>query len=120
MKRRASKPKPRPGPPQNSRLFQRTEEDFACAVCGQLVKGDGYTNHCPSCLWSKHVDVSPGDRLATCQALMQPETIELKGGEKILTHRCQGCGETRRIRLRESDSMEAVLLVMQGRPTSKH
>ena len=103
-----------------ARQFQRTEEDFACEVCGQLVKGDGYTNHCPACLWSKHVDINPGDRLATCQALLRPAAIEIRGGEKILTHQCEGCGESRRIRLRDSDSLEAVLLVMQGKPTTSH
>ncbi|MEK7158524.1 MAG: RNHCP domain-containing protein, partial [Patescibacteria group bacterium] len=45
-----------------SRTFQRRVEDFTCESCGAQVTGDGYTNHCPQCLVSKHVDVYPGDR----------------------------------------------------------
>lgn len=36
--------------------FTRVIEDFICENCGTEVKGNGYTNHCPKCLWSKHVD----------------------------------------------------------------
>jgi hypothetical protein len=46
------------------RRFQRTIEDFECERCRMLVTGSGFTNHCPACLWSKHVDVHPGDRQA--------------------------------------------------------
>lgn len=42
--------------------FTKTVEDFICAHCGTHVRGNGYTNHCPECLWSKHVDNNPGDR----------------------------------------------------------
>jgi hypothetical protein len=54
-----------------SRKFQRTREDFTRERCRTFVKGGGYTNHCPECLWSKHVDVNPGDRQATCQGLKE-------------------------------------------------
>jgi hypothetical protein len=42
------------------RTFQRHAEDFACEHCGHLEEGDGYTNHCTHCLWSRHVDINPG------------------------------------------------------------
>ena len=60
--------------------FQRTIEDFTCEQCNFAVKGNGYTNHCPKCLWSKHVDVNPGDRAATCGGLMEPIGAEVGGG----------------------------------------
>jgi Zn finger protein HypA/HybF involved in hydrogenase expression len=47
-------------------MFKRTIEDFTCEHCGEQVTGNGFTNHCPQCLWSKHVDIDPGDRLALC------------------------------------------------------
>ena len=50
--------------------FIKVKEDFVCEHCGAEVKGDGYTNHCPKCLWSKHVDVHPGDRAAECGGMM--------------------------------------------------
>ena len=37
-----------------ARNFQRHVEDFECEHCGAFVEGDGYTNHCPACLWCKH------------------------------------------------------------------
>ena len=55
-----------------TKKFQRTKEDFTCEKCNLVVNGSGYTNHCPRCLWSKHVDVNPGDRQATCQGFMEP------------------------------------------------
>ena len=39
------------------------------------MKGNGYTNHCPKCLWSKHVDINPGDRGANEQALQDDARI---------------------------------------------
>ena len=62
-----------------TKKFQRTKEDFTCEKCGLVVKGSGYTNHCSRCLWSKHVDVNPGDRQTTCQGFMEPVGVELKG-----------------------------------------
>ena len=58
-----------------TRRFARTVEDFVCEKCGTQVEGDGYTNHCPHCLWSRHVDVNPGDRKATCKGMMEPVAV---------------------------------------------
>jgi hypothetical protein len=72
--------------------FQRKKEDFVCQNCGTKVKGNGYTNHCPVCLYSKHVDINPGDRLSSCHGLMAPEDFEIKNGEYVIIHRCLKCG----------------------------
>jgi len=58
--------------------FQRQKEDFVCGECGTTVSGTGYTNHCPQCLWSMHVDVNPGDRAAACGGMMEPKKVEKK------------------------------------------
>jgi len=55
-----------------ARLFTRNIENFTCERCGAAVEGNGFTNHCPACLCSKHVDINPGDRAAArgqCSAL---------------------------------------------------
>lgn len=75
-----------------SQRFQRTIENFTCGHCGYEVVGNGYTNHCPECLWSKHVDVHPGDRAAGCLGLMEPVELTIHGSDKIIKHRCQVCG----------------------------
>ena len=67
--------------------FKRKIEDFVCGNCGENIKGDGYTNHCPKCLWSKHVDINPGDRASDCGGLMEPSKMEAKGGDYDLTHK---------------------------------
>ena len=56
--------------------FQRRIENFVCENCGYEVAGTGYTNHCPKCLWSKHVDIHPGDRSAACGGMMEPIRVE--------------------------------------------
>ncbi len=89
--------------------FQRREEDFVCEHCGAKVLGNGYTNHCPRCLYSKHIDINPGDRAADCGGLMEPVDIELKNGKYVVVQRCQKCGFVRRNKVEDSDNFEAVL-----------
>lgn len=92
-----------------ARRFTRTTEDFDCLVCGASVRGDGYTNHCPSCLWSRHVDVQPGDRAADCGGLMRPVAVEARTQDTVLTHACERCGHRRRNRVSEADDQRALL-----------
>ncbi len=84
------------------------KEDFICGTCGFSVRGNGYTNHCPQCLWSKHVDVNPGDREATCQGLMEPIRIESKNGSFVILHRCVVCGFERRNKAADGDSFDVI------------
>lgn len=75
-----------------SRRFQRRIEDFECLHCLERVRGDGYTNHCPLCLWSRHVDVHPGDRAADCQGAMRPAAARLDSKKgMVILHRCLSC-----------------------------
>ena len=93
--------------------FQRRIEDFVCENCGFAVQGDGFTNHCPRCLWSKHVDVNPGDRDSSCQGLMEPVGIELEHGEYRILHRCTRCGALKRNKTAPNDDFDAVLALAQ-------
>lgn len=93
--------------------FTRVVEDFTCEQCGFYVVGTGYTNHCSSCLWSKHVDVNPGDRAAECGGLMEPTLIETEKQDTVVTHTCKACGHTKRNRTGKADSIDAVLKVVQ-------
>jgi hypothetical protein len=89
-----------------SKKFQRKIEDFTCDHCGFHIEGNGYTNHCPDCLWSKHVDVNPGDRLHACQGMMRPVHVETKDGSYIITHQCQKCGAEKRNKIAPNDDFE--------------
>jgi hypothetical protein len=84
-------------------------QDFRCIHCGYMVPatyivaGVRNRNHCPYCLWSRHLDwQEPGDRLSACRAAMHPVGLTTKqsrnkyangrDGELMLVHRCTECG----------------------------
>ena len=93
--------------------FQRTIEDFSCEKCDFLVRGNGYTNHCPRCLWSKHVDINPGDRLALCGGIMEPKNIEIDGDTHIIIHQCVQCNHQKRNKISKEDDSDVVLGIMR-------
>ena len=68
---------------------------FRCANCGHDVSldapGTSHRNHCPRCLWSRHVDVHPGDRAAGCGGLMEPLAVVVTGSGPEVVHRCARC-----------------------------
>ena len=94
--------------------FTKKVEDFTCLVCGTKVKGNGYTNHCPECLSSRHVDINPGDRACDCLGVMLAEHLERKNGEIYIVHRCVKCGFTRRNKANPKDNFEAILALSSG------
>lgn len=89
--------------------FTRKIENFACSVCGTGVEGSGYTDHCPKCLWSKHVDVFPGDRKAECKDLMEPIGATQKKGKWRIFYRCQGCNYERFNDASSNDDFEKII-----------
>lgn len=97
----------------DKKKFQRKIEDFICEHCGVEVVGDGYTNHCPKCLWSKHVDINPGDRAETCGGLMEPVGAVMGGGQYDIVQVCTICGFERNNKFNEKDSFESLLLVQK-------
>jgi hypothetical protein len=91
------------------KLFQKKKEDFICEKCGEKVIGNGYTNHCPKCLWSKHVDINPGDRASTCGGMMKPIKVEIERGEYLLTLQCEKCSFERRKKVDKEDNFAEVI-----------
>lgn len=97
-----------------SRKFQRKIEDFVCENCGTYVKGDGYTNHCPNCLWFKHIDNNPGDRENGCKGMMKPESAYYKNSQWYLVHICQKCGEERLIKIGKKDNKKELDKIIEN------
>ena len=97
-----------------SQTFKRTIENFTCEQCGQQVIGNGYTNHCPNCLYSKHVDIYPGDRGAVCGGMMKPVRIEMKGQEWFLLQLCLTCGFERKNKVVSEDNRNALFKLASG------
>ena len=91
--------------------FTRTKENFTCVHCGAEVFGNGYTNHCPKCLWSKHVDNNPGDRQSNCGGMMEPIYITTKGRDYIITHKCQKCGKIINQKSSANDDISAIIAI---------
>jgi hypothetical protein len=97
---------------QAARNFTRRIEDFVCGHCQTKVIGNGYTNHCPECLYSQHVDVMPGDRQATCRGLMAPVHVEAFGAGYKILHRCVQCGHEKKNQSVERDNFDALLAII--------
>lgn len=95
--------------------FTRTIEDFTCEHCGEHVLGNGYTNHCPECLWSKHVDINPGDRAETCGGLMRPTALEGSSPDYTIVHMCERCEAIRRVKTISQDNLQALVALAQSR-----
>ncbi len=97
------------GTPKLSRAARQGEESFKCVHCkafiGPTVSGGKHRNHCPHCLYSRHVDETIGDRASTCRASMAPVArFERPNGEPVMVHRCLGCGFERHNRLAADDN----------------
>jgi ribosomal protein L37AE/L43A len=98
----------------SSRRFRRTTEDFVCEWCGTEVKGTGYTDHCPGCLSSKHVDINPGDRASPCQGRMTPTSAVYERGEFTITYCCRKCGAEKRVRAAAGDDRDLLVRLAAG------
>lgn len=97
---------------------------FRCSHCRQFVvindiMGTANRNHCALCLWSKHVDVSKGDRRATCHGGMRPVGLTFKHegigrtGEAMLIHVCSLCAKISINRLARDDDNSMVLQIFR-------
>lgn len=86
-------------------MIKRNEE-FICLNCGKKVspaKGGKCRNHCNYCLYSQHVDITPGDRKHTCKGLMQPIKIEKRNKCLYIQHKCLKCGIKKWNKILEDD-----------------
>lgn len=93
--------------------FNMIDEKFICENCGMDVEPLGYTarDHCPYCLYSKHVDINPGDRANPCKGLLEPIGIEkFKDTYKIL-YKCKKCHKEHKNILARDDSMDEFIRI---------
>lgn len=93
--------------------FTMRDEEFVCENCNKLVSPLGYTarDHCPHCLYSKHVDIMPGDRANECKGLLKPIDIEkFKDTYKII-YKCQKCKQLHKNIIAKDDDMELIIKI---------
>lgn len=95
--------------------FTMIDEEFICENCGRKVSKLNYTarDHCPFCLYSKHVDILPGDRSNTCQGLLKPIDIEkFKDTYKII-YQCEKCHQQHKNIIATDDNYDEILEIMK-------
>ena len=91
--------------------FTMKDENFICENCGKSVKKLNYTarDHCPHCLYSKHVDIMPGDRANNCKGLLKPIGIEkFKDSYKII-YKCIKCNEFHKNIVANDDNNDLII-----------
>ncbi len=98
---------------ESSKRFSRKKEDFKCEHCGNEVRGTGYTDHCPKCLYSKHVDLNPGDRKNPCRGLMRPTRSFYNRNSFIIEYKCEKCKGEKRMAAAENDNKELLFKIIQ-------
>jgi hypothetical protein len=116
---------------------QEINADFICKHCGfivsahKAVSGVINRNHCPYCLFSRHVDLHhAGDRLCACKGLMKPVGMTIKNsrdkyaikqkGELMLVHRCTNCYRLSINRVAADDDPMKLLAVFKNSSSEIH
>lgn len=113
----------------SKKLFKERKREhdgggFRCSHCRQFVVineriGTANRNHCNICLWSKHVDISKGDRLADCHGGMGPVGLTFKHegfdrtGELMLIHLCSLCSKISINRIARDDLETRVVEIFE-------
>ena len=91
--------------------FNKFDDNFICENCGMNVDKLIYTSrdHCPYCLYSKHVDINPGDRANMCKGLLEPIGIEkFKSTYKII-YKCKKCNEMHKNIIASDDDFNKII-----------
>lgn len=91
------------------------DEEFICENCGKKVDKLNYTarDHCPYCLYSKHVDIMPGDRKNECWGLLIPIGIEKYKNTYKIIYKCNNCKQIHKNIVANDDDFDEILKIMQ-------
>lgn len=95
----------------------KNDNSFVCANCGKMVEKLHVTsrNHCPYCLHSLHVDITPGDRANTCKGVLEPIAVEMSSKKGyIIVFKCKKCGKITRNKYAPDDDFEKILEVAKN------
>ena len=91
--------------------FSKLDEEFICENCNKNVNKLNYTSrdHCPYCLYSKHVDVNPGDRANTCKGLLKPIGIEKFKDTYKIVYKCEKCNQLHKNIIANDDDFNEII-----------
>ena len=102
--------------------FTMRDEEFICENCNQKVSKLQVTarDHCPFCLYSKHVDILPGDRQNQCKGLLKPIGIEkFKDTYKII-YQCEKCHRNHKNIMAQDDDMSRIIEISKQDEKKPH
>ena len=93
--------------------FNELDEGFICENCNKKVEPLVYSSrdHCPYCLYSKHVDINPGDRSNPCRGLLKPIEIEKYKDTYKIVYKCEKCKETHKNIIAKDDDMNEIIKI---------
>lgn len=91
--------------------FNMIDEKFVCENCNNIVEKLNYSarDHCNFCLFSKHLDINPGDRENNCQGLMEPIDIEKFKDSFKIVYKCQKCNEIHKNIMAKDDNFDLII-----------
>lgn len=87
------------------------DDSFICDNCHKKVDKLKYSarDHCPFCLYSKHVDINPGDRSNPCCGLLVPIDIEKYKNTYKIIYKCSKCGQLHKNIMANDDDMDIII-----------
>ena len=87
------------------------DESFICENCNKKVNKLNYTarDHCPYCLYSKHVDINPGDRKNKCHGLLKPIDIEKYKNTYKIIYKCIKCNKMHKNIMANDDDFNKII-----------
>ena len=91
--------------------FNMIDEEFKCEHCLKKVPKLNYSarDHCPYCLYSKHVDINPGDRMNTCLGLLIPIDIEKNKDSYKIIYKCSKCNKLHKNIIAKDDDFNKII-----------
>lgn len=98
-------------------MFVKNDDEFICVNCKNKVEKLKYTSrdHCNHCLYSLHVDITPGDRANQCRGVLVPiNVIENSKKGKVIIYRCSKCGKEVRNIVAKDDNLDEIYKVVQN------
>ena len=91
--------------------FNMIDENFICDHCHLPVLKLEYSarDHCPHCLFSKHLDINPGDRANSCLGMLKPIGIEKYRDSYKIIYKCLKCQKIRKNKVAKDDNIDRII-----------
>lgn len=97
-------------------MFVKNDNEFICINCGKKVEKLKYTSrdHCNHCLYSLHVDITPGDRLNECKGQLIPINVEQTSKKgKVIIYKCKKCGAIVKNIMADDDDIDSIYRIIE-------